>query len=893
MTLDVSGPTPLGAGIEPAALVARLDGDDTYLMVRVGVQTDSTFSLVVIEVIEDVEVNYGSQIIATDILQHVDNAWYTLRAQTFGSQMRLRIWERGEREPIERWDLEIDYTGSLVTGGVGIRSGVSSGNTNPKPLVLSFANFEVVNGEFDDMSRQLGAWSVDHHLDDGLPDQVSFVSGTAVPELRADVIRPGWIPGRGRMTNREFFSPFNDRSPIHAFPRDVPPAMLDVGVVTEDGRDYLRLFTGQAQDFPMRGGEITLSALSATRLTLSKLVQPPAVYGLYEGANATWLVSYALATCGVYASPPPQDGCRWWAPMHGSIRSFIPATNGPQLNVGLYIPNPQDGSATTGGQHVIDEPWIEGPYVSAPNLANLTEHQAAIDTITTGTGLALADGDDFASQAGNVGKLEMWVKGVDFDNLATTVVRLFAQNTNGSKVDVGITSADRRLFVSLNDSVSGNSFQHSTPLPTDDAWHFCGFAWKVAAPTKRWINLDGVVETNNNTFQVSGYPPVDTFDLTQECPRPIFRIPVAEVQLTTGPTGNPDNFPWLRDIAFTPGAQIEPSSVNLVSIAEQKPREAWEIVSAMALAELAMLRIDEEDIVRYLGWTWWGRAAQQTVVDHLDSTHNMAAPDVNIDPTKIRNSVSATFSEGFNVNLFASALAVSDIYTIGPGISVLTLPTSIGVAELRGFDVYLIADADTVQPTDTHFVSLNSANDGTGTYATTANVSVEVTSWDPGQVTFKFTNHDGANWFTANDKSWATINAAGKLLDLEQRTITESDVDSVALRGERGMTISLTPVHRAIDARRAARRIVDTLAGPVPVIGQTAVRGDPRRQPGDLVTVTDRETGVDARRFRLQSIFHDDDGRLYTQKVTMRRALQGGRWGVDFYWGQNIWTSED
>lgn len=49
------------------------------------------------------------------------------------------------------------------------------------------------DGTIDDLSGQMvSAWSVDHSLDDGYPDTVSFVAGTSVPELTTELVgRPG------------------------------------------------------------------------------------------------------------------------------------------------------------------------------------------------------------------------------------------------------------------------------------------------------------------------------------------------------------------------------------------------------------------------------------------------------------------------------------------------------------------------------------------------------------------------------------------------------------------------------------------------------------------------------------------------------------------------------
>lgn len=881
-------PAASGANLVPSLLVGGTTAQ-TYLTARFNVVPGGSILVELIERLDGVETILGQ---STSALTHSASTWYAVRWQRYGAEQRVRLWEAGTREPIERWDLQVTYTGTIGLGFPGVRFGAATGNLNAKPVSMSWRGLQIVNGELDDWTTRMGAWDVDHHLDDGMPDEVSFVAGTAVPTLRAGVIRPGHVSGRGRFTNREFFSPFNTDSPIYGFERDIPPVTLESGVVTEDGPERIRVFTGQMQDLRMIGGTITLHGSSSTRLALAKLVQLPAVYGFYEGANATWAISYALAACGIYASPPPQEGCRLWIPMHGSIRSFIPATNNPQLNLALHALN-DVGVVASGGQHIIDLPWIEGPYVNAPELFNLDGVSARIDIIPTGTGIALEPGTSLVAQDGSSGKLEMWVKCDAATDDTVSIVRMILNNANGTGVDCIVPPGTRLPAMFIDDNTTVNQFIHSQPLPTDGEWHFLGFAWRIdGANSKRWITIDDDEESDTGTtFLVAGLPATEAF--ADDHPRLLARIPIAELQMTAGDLADPDAHPWLNQIPFTPGAQVEPSLTNLVSIAERTPREAWELITSYAMAELAMFRIDENDIARYLGYTWWGRAAQQVVVDQFDTAHNMAAPDVEIDSTKIRNAASITFSEGFNIDLFAQGMSVFDVYTIDLGVTEITLPTDMNIVEIRGYSFTYIATATTTEPTSSNYVSLNLAADGSSSYATSSEVTVAITDWTPGQVTIRFTNLSGAIWYTANNKSFATIGVAGKLLDLKQRTVTEYDDDSVAARGERGLgPLALPALQRPIDARRTARRLVNDLSRGVPVIKQTTVRGDSRRQPGDLVQVTDRETAVDGN-WRVHSVYHSDDTKLYTQRVTLRRARQGGYWGIDFIWGESIWTSED
>src|SRR5687767_7142387 len=90
------------------------------------------------------------------------------------------------------------------------------------------------DGTIDDLSHQMAStWEVDHSLDDGYPDSVTFVSGVSVPELSTELVgRPD--PDTGApITAPAYWSPLRTDSPVYGYDRDIPPVTFDVGLVTE------------------------------------------------------------------------------------------------------------------------------------------------------------------------------------------------------------------------------------------------------------------------------------------------------------------------------------------------------------------------------------------------------------------------------------------------------------------------------------------------------------------------------------------------------------------------------------------------------------------------------------------------------------------------------------
>jgi hypothetical protein len=100
--------------------------------------------------------------------------------------------------------------------------------------------------------------------------------------------------------------------------------------------------------------------------------------------------------------------------------------------------------------------------------------------------------------------------------------------------------------------------------------------------------------------------------------------------------------------------------------------------------------------------------------------------------------------------------------------------------------------------------------------------------------------------------------------------------DSGGVRGERLLEASAPGVQSAVSARRLARNLLANLRHPMATVGDEqsgiTVTADPRRQPGDMVTLTDTETGVSGGLWRLQGVRHQLKGAEYAQEVTARQV---------------------
>jgi hypothetical protein len=866
---------PTGAGIS-GRIVGRLTDTSNYYEGQIFAQTSGVVLLALTKRVAGV----GTTITSVSAGTHAADTVWRIRFQGMGSTFRAKLWNRDTQEQPLEWT--ITTTDSALTTGtnVGFASRLETGNTNTQPVNLAISDFRALAPGTENLSPQLGDWSVEHHLDDGYPNAATFIAGIGVGQLDADIGPPPVYVAGKPMTVSEYFSPYNDESPLYGLDRDVAPVTLDQGLVTAAGVERVRVFTGQMMDIPVRRGQASLSAISAARLKLKALVQPPSAYGLYQGANATWAITYALHKCGIYAGPPPQDGCRLWVPFHGSVRAFIPETNIGVDLLAIVGDGPSGVGAGVGPLRSHIPRWVPGPYVIGAGSAYTSEWIQLVSQNSAAPGVYLEPGIGLTLQDSK-GKIELWIRGDDtFINAVPgasgTVVSTFRcilGNENGTGVDVGILSSPsaslRKPFIALDDNVVGGN-TYSTAFPTDGEWHFVGYSWDIAAGVSK-INVDGVVETFTPGITVGNYPTME--DWAEDRPFIGSSLPTSELQITAGVYADGITGQWLLDIPFTPDAIVTPSVIELASIAEKFPREAWELIGSYAQAELASMRTNETDVFEYLGLDWWVQDQQQIIVDTLSTDENSGTLDINIDPTKIYNSIQVAYGESANQDTFQLVFTTQEVLTIRPGFTTLILSFDPTATEVRGFTFTNIADADTVEPTDTNTISVNDSSDGTGSYATSAQVSAVISEWNPGSVSVIITNTSGFDWYTANDKGWPTLTIGAKALITRSASVVERNTAGIARRGERSLTVSAPAIQSRYDARRLALRLLSALRKPTPVADEIEVFGDPRRQPGDLVTMADPTATKASGQWRVQSITHQSRNSEYTQRIRIRPAL--------------------
>lgn len=756
----------------------------------------------------------------------------------------------------------------------------------------------------DDLSPQVSAtWNADHHLDDGYPNTVGFVSGEATPTVEAEVT--GRAVGGVRASATAYWSPLRTDSPLFGYDRDLAPLTVDTGLVTANGPEYVRIFTGQMAGAPVQGGTAKVTGISATRIKLMKPVQPPAVTSIFaRKIMSSWPISWCLFASGVYAGPAPRPGTVAYYPMHGGFWRFTDAE----------YPN---GNITANGSeywYLLDRTpalldigptnfrWLKGPYVASPELYLTAARSRRAYTPEMPLGDSTWGTTDLLSQAAAAGRLEMWVRGDDANvneapGGSASVSHLCgfkatAEAASSPYVQMGV-GTDRKVYVTVFDVANTRTLKSTATLPIDGAWYFVGAAFDAVAD-KLWVNLGGVVESSSLTITQANLPATDVWHNADASPLLLSYLPFSDVTLATGVQANVDNFPlWRNDASFAPTANVQLTTNRLNAVAEQVPREAWEIIAGYAQSELAAMRCDELDLFQYLPLGWWVRDEQQVVQDMISTARNAEPFDVDLDPTRIRTSVKVSYTQLDSPVYSASSGVFRRAFELGQtsGSSADTVLNP-GVTELRFtftdpvVSLWQTITADTgaeaaveALTTSASYVTLNSSPDGSGIeYAATstppAAMTITVIAWDPGGVTIRFVNATGVVLYFAN-----STNAPVMCLNGIPSTITQTYVqagDDGGARGERLLQVTAAGIQREDAAARLAQNLLSFSRLPMATIGDEesgiSVTADPRRQPGDRVALEDRETGASGSDWRLQGVRHKGNGAAYTQTVVVRQV---------------------
>lgn len=130
-----------GGNLEPCNIVLRGTSTTSYFMIRCEVTTANVIQLRMIDRVGGTSAAVDTGIVHTGIGQPI-----TVVAQADGHFIRAKAYIASGAEPAA-WPIYA-YDATPTPGFAGVRSGVAAANTNAKPVVFTYDNFQVVSDDY-------------------------------------------------------------------------------------------------------------------------------------------------------------------------------------------------------------------------------------------------------------------------------------------------------------------------------------------------------------------------------------------------------------------------------------------------------------------------------------------------------------------------------------------------------------------------------------------------------------------------------------------------------------------------------------------------------------------------------------------------------------------------
>lgn len=734
---------------------------------------------------------------------------------------------------------------------------------------------------------------------------------------------------RPKMDARQYFSEFNQDSPIYGYERDTAAVAAKVRVNTATGPVDTNIFSGQMQTVSIDGRQADLTAVSHTRIRMNVSVTPPLVSSLREGLTTDWFATWLMSRGSQFVGPAPNRYTRYWAPLHGSIHAHYEVSDSYNGAFSRTAPLNSDPVGRKYPAHVTG-PFSLGMFaqqnstftdyiILAPGNNLWSQSASPFPHITEAGGPFNLD---MFSLESSKGRICFWVRADAFANfpsylledyivrfqLAVTsntgeVLGWVSMKIDGTGLASMIMGSDRAGYGGVNYSVVGN-------LPQDGQWHFYGIWWDFAAGT-------GKIVHNGTEGSSSGWAPQNVTGLAATDEASIlrkdtillnfnFRIPAAEVMYDSGMpySGSiwSDQYPANTMPAPAATAVTRVMGQTLNAIAVPTTINVWEELSNLAKATLSAYRVNEADNVEFLPLDYFGETAQLTSSAVQDTRSNSQDMEPYTDASKTRNVVTVQFNDTHIDTLPRSVLDFGTQIDIPQGTTIITFTLDVPAVEIHGASTiagansnYSILNLTSTQvstpslPANRHFVCLNTVSDGSGSYLTETQVSAKFLETGAQYVKIQFVNITTAKAYLVNNgQDVPFMRILGYGVRVSDGYSTVRDTASTRLRGERGVDTELDWIQDRSTAENIASLLLGILSRPRPQVTFKVV-GDPRRKPGQVITAVDSEGTSISGLWRILGVQHNVNGAEYTQDLLAVQQQPIAVWDGPDGWDEGVW----
>jgi hypothetical protein len=341
------------------------------------------------------------------------------------------------------------------------------------------------------------------------------------------------------------------------------------------------------------------------------------------------------------------------------------------------------------------------------------------------------------------------------------------------------------------------------------------------------------------------------------------------------------------------------TNLPLEGLSIEGPVNVWDTFAEIARNALAMYRANEGDALEFLPPSYFGETAQMTPAAIQDTATNSSALEAVADPSVIRNVITLKFQDTRVDTKPQPVLRYLTAIPLTPGTNILTMPLDAPAVEIHGAANYASAEYNIVNLTSTqitgpqpvsHYITANNAADGSGVVLNENYVKASFDSTSAQSVVLRVINFTGKTVYLVNGGDQVPyINILGYGLRQADGYTTVRDDASVLLRTERSLDADMNWLQNRTTATDIASQLLNQLARPRAQVGLVCV-ADPRRKPGQLVTITDASGTRVSGTWRILTVQHGVSGASYLQGITAVQVLPAAVWDGPDGWDNAVWS---
>jgi hypothetical protein len=720
-------------------------------------------------------------------------------------------------------------------------------------------------------------------------------TGNVYASLQFTVVLAPKLAGNEAQHAAWTFSELNSSSPYAGKLRLGRRTKWDVGFFTDLGFEQVPIFTGLSitSAIASRQRSASFTALDnretmhETTQAVVNIAENPIIFDtinnqpLYPGLEATWFVSYLItralthtgtsgitdpAQMGIYsdvgyfAMPSLRHSTFLWAPMHGSLEAFEGTA---------YWAYTNDVFSEKRAVRFTDGPFVAGTE-PAPSLGG---------SITAGwSGTSAGQFNDTFGQT--AARIELWAKSPTVSGSTLSVTAqddLFSPQSYATLRILGTG----QLTLELHSVLPVTRTINGPTMPQDAAWHFIGVHWDSRTGKVRFR----VDNTNtDSTFTIWANATTSQGGLNNVLMALTNGMQIAELMVSGGivnPSFNQDvvqpTDTWKNE-NFVPTAYIDKSDNLLIStpfIAGSD--ETWDILSEIANAEFAAIYFDADGYPHYRTARSDVDTTGQVVSQVVSSRTQLKDLAYSSGLAQIANQVSVGYEPMIPV-INGVAYKPNGVLRIPQnGVVKFSIEMPGPIITTGGFNVF----------------NENTNADGTGTVTTGKVIgSVFVNGVYTMEITF--TNISGRDRYLVDATGQPTpILTASWMAPTSESIapVVKEDGESIRKYRVQSLAVSSTKwVQKSDIAAMLALKLLSDLAEPHPTLSDVPVKGDPRRELGDLSTVQDiNGIGVNGL-YRITGMDHNSspsDG--FEQNLTLREAAVVAYWDLNFWDDGTVW----